>query len=155
MTHIEPIDTITPSADEVLYYISQTRLKINEVINVLNSLTEKKLPVECEEEKKIPHAHCKCMNLDGQCPNYHFATCPICKPEKTAESEWKSKVRKLWERTNSSDDWINLINDILSSHTEQKKEELIEKINKLIERPIAKTVPMLLKSDVLHLIKEL
>lgn len=27
------------------------------------------------EEKKCFHAHCRCMNSDGQCQNFHYANC--------------------------------------------------------------------------------
>lgn len=131
MTHIEPINPRTADLPDGID--NEARDKINEITEVLNSLTE----------KKIPHAHCKCMNLDEQCPNYHFATCPICKPEKTAESEvdrtadiWAEKFDEIVELHVNGEDTRKqfgreakkFILSLLTSHTEQKKKELIEKI---------------------------
>lgn len=32
-------------------------------------------------QHKDDHAHCRCMNLDGECPNNHYADCEICRTE--------------------------------------------------------------------------
>lgn len=143
-------------------------------------------------EKKLPHAHCKCMNLDGQCPNYHYATCSICKPEKklpvececelceqiskfggafectkgepekTVESEWEREIRFLATDAGQGDKdkIIEIVRNLLTSHTEQKKEELEKSIKSLqtysgIDGEPIDDGRMLSKNDVVHLIKEL
>lgn len=162
MTHIEPIDTITPSADEVLYYISQTRLKINEVINVLNSLTEKKLPVECECSD-LKNGSVIQLDKDRKCvscgKDYNQTSVQeTYNLQKTAES-WEKEfdvldIQKYFVPTKVFE-IKNFIKNLLISHTEQKKKELIEKIAKLPQHGDTWTGTIVRLKEVLHLIKEL
>jgi hypothetical protein len=47
-------------------------------------------------KEKCEHAHCRCMNLDKQCPKKHYSDC--IKPSPVAEQEgWKDSYKgKLW-----------------------------------------------------------
>lgn len=89
--------------------------------------------------------HCKCMNLDGMCPNNHFATCPTHNPKfqgtpAAPVEEWREELRNVGE------EWVvkwphgdvlgfvgdkplsDFIRTILASHQEKLLREIQDEI---------------------------
>lgn len=151
MKHIEPLrgTEYQPNTAKEWAVFS----KLSEIIDALNSLTEKKLLVECE-----------CGY-----PESHAEDCSKYEPEKTAESEWEKELDlrlKNWQGDIYywKHDMKDFIRNLLTSHTEQKKKELETKVRDLapyltnvsfFPHDEPKIVQTINRKDILHLIKEL
>lgn len=59
-----------------------------------------------KEEKKCTGAHCKCMNLDGECPNMHHADCVEHNPY--LKSPTKPSIEGEWLRSEWSQFYTNI-----------------------------------------------
>lgn len=109
--HIERIDeTLT------LNYLT-LKNKINEIIDYLSSPeVEEKVkswdeallatpPQTTESKGKCNGMHCKCMNLDKRCPNFHYRDhdCPFDKESGHLPTEPDQKSPKVVETT--GDEW--------------------------------------------------
>lgn len=158
MTNIEPVFKGKIYESELAMWIGHLIIKVDELIEAHNaSLTEKKLPVECE-----------CEEVKLECPNKsRYGVCQVkgcgycssskCEPEKTAESEWEKELDlrlKNWQGDIYywKHDMKDFIRKLLTSHTEQKKKELREIIIKWYKERGGVYAGV---NDILDLIKEL
>lgn len=96
---IERLDETFDSLDPEFNTMVQFQLKFNQLADAVNWLLEKdkrQTEIWKEEKKgKCTGAHCKCMNLDKQCPNFHYGDhdCPF--DSKPPEKElWEDKFNK-------------------------------------------------------------
>jgi len=84
-----------------------------------------------EEEKKCSGAHCRCMNLDGECPDMHYGDCkehnPYLKP-KDLPKEIEELDIAIYN-SGFSPEHIEVIELV-----HEKINELVEAVNKLIKK---------------------
>lgn len=91
-------------------------------------------------EKKCNGSHCRCMNLNGQCPNMHPSECAEHCPELVKKSGvWPEKMDELClkenenlNHTHDSIDWENQIEELVQWESPEHEKEVKDFMRNLL-----------------------